>query len=192
MVDGSGRKILIVDDDDFTREMYSDVFRNAGFQVLEAKDGVEGLDMATKQMPDVVFTGIVMPRMDGFTLMDSLKKSSATAKTPVFISSHLGREEDKKEAEKHGARDFIVRDLTSPNEVVEIVSSAFAEGGEYTLQFDAYALDAQRLVRDINLNANYQCLECGEKLILKIRLDQSERGWYKVKFICPNCGWQLP
>jgi len=185
-------KILIVDDDDFTREMYRDVFQTAGYQVLEAHDGVEGLDVAIKNLPNVIFTGIVMPRMDGFTLMESLKKNTTTSRIPIFISSHLGREEDRKRAEQLGARDFIVRDLTPPKEVVGIVSKVFTVGESFILDFDAYNMDAPELAKDLNLNGNFQCMECDEKMMLKVKLDKTERGWYKTRFICPKCGWHLP
>lgn len=192
MVQTKGHSILIVDDDDFTREMYIEVFRNGGYQVFEAKDGIEGLDIATREIPSVIFTGIVMPRMDGFAFMEALRKNTSTSRIPIFVSSHLGREEDKKRSLQLGARDFIVRDMTSPNEVVEIVTRVFSEGGEYVVQFDAYALDAQRMAREVNLNENYQCMDCNEKMILKIRLDRSDKDWYKVSFICPACGWHNP
>lgn len=183
-----GKKILIVDDDVFTRDTYSDVFRQAGYTVLEAEDGVDGLDIATTQAPDVIFTGIVMPRMDGFTLMESLKKNTATSSIPVFISSHLGREEDRKHAEALGAKGFIVRDFTSPAEVVETISAAFAEGGEYVLGFDPVNLDAQKLARDIKMNSQFQCMECGERVVLKLRVGPG--GRHHASLICPRCGWQ--
>ena len=70
----SALKILLVDDDETIRGMYDDIFKKEGFEVFEAIDGVDGLDKATKNIPDVIFTGIVMPTMDGFQLMEALKK----------------------------------------------------------------------------------------------------------------------
>jgi len=182
------KTILIIDDDVFTRGTYADVFRGAGYTVLEAEDGVEGLDLATTKSPDVIFTGIVMPRMDGFTLMESLKKNMATSVIPVFISSHLGREEDKKRATELGAKGFIVRDFTSPAEIVETISAVFAEGGEYLLEFDPFNLDAQKLARDLKMNSNFQCLECDERVVIKLRAGHN--GEHKALLTCPRCGWQ--
>lgn len=187
------RRILIVDDDDFTREMYADVFRTSGYEVHEARDGVEGLDYATNEHPDVIFTGIVMPRMDGFSLMEALSKNTQTTSIPVVISSHLGREEDRKRAEKLGAKEFVVRDTTSPREVVEIVSMLFSEGGEFVLEFDPYALDAQRMAQQLRINSHFQCMECGEKILIKVRLtSKKSHTWFQAKFVCPKCGWHIP
>lgn len=183
-----GKIILIIDDDVFIRETYADVFRGAGYTVLEAGDGVEGLDLATTKNPDVIFTGIVMPRMDGFMLMESLKKNTATSVIPVFISSHLGREDDKKRANELGAKGFIVRDFTSPAEVVETISAVFAEGGEYMIEFDPFNLDAQRMAKDLSMHNNFQCMECNERLILKLRAGHNSE--HKASFVCPRCGWR--
>ncbi len=180
-------KILIVDDDQPTRGMYAEVFKNAGFNVVEANDGVSGLDIATRENPDVIFTGIVMPRMDGFSLMEELKKNVSTVNIPVVISSHLGRENDRQKANVLGAKDFIVRDVTSPREVVERVKAIFL-GGEYKLDFDAYNLDAQKMSHDLGLNSNFQCLECGQKMVLRLKRSENKLHKFEANLICPNCG----
>lgn len=185
------RTILIVDDDDFTREMYVDVFKNSGFRVIEAHDGMEGMDLAMREVPDAIFTGIVMPRMDGFTMVENLRKQVSTASIPTFVSSHLGRQEDKMRAENMGIRAFIVRDLTPPNEVVQIVSQAFTGGREYILDFNAFDHDASKLSDELKLN-NFQCMECNQKMLLKLRQDPGNKEWYQSKLVCPACGWQLP
>jgi len=186
------RTILIIDDDDFTREMYVNVFRNAEYDVLEAHDGVAGLDIATEKTPDVIFTGIVMPRMDGFSLIEALAKNTSTSSIPVVMSSHLGREDDRKRAEQLGVRDFIVRDTTTPREVVDMVTKLFSDGGEYVLEFDPYALDAQRMTQQLRINSHFQCMECGDRLILKLRsLREDGDRSFQARFVCPNCGWQV-
>jgi len=175
-------KILIVDDDMDTREMYVDVFRSASYTVFSAKDGLEGLDVAAREHPDVIFTGIIMPRMDGFTLIEALKKNVATATTPVVVNSHLGREEDQRHANELGARDFIVRDLTPPRDVVERISAMLA-GGEYAIDFDPYAMDAQRLARDLHVGNFFQC-DGDRKMLLKLRVHDPKNKTFIARFEC--------
>ena len=183
-------KILIVDDDVPLRSLYAEVFANAGYEVLEAGDGVEGLDMASKNMPDVIFTGIVMPRMDGFTMMEALKKTVMTANIPIVISSHMGREEDQQRANVLGAKDFIIRDITRPIEVVERIGSLFVQsGGEYKLEFDSEKLDAKRIAKDLNFQENFLCLDCNEKLVLDMKLVNGKDRIFETRFVCPKCGW---
>jgi CheY-like chemotaxis protein/predicted RNA-binding Zn-ribbon protein involved in translation (DUF1610 family) len=182
-------RILIIDDDIQTREMYAEIFKEAGYDILEAEDGVIGLDKATKELPDVIFTGIIMPRMDGFTLMEALKKNVSTADIPVVISSHLGREEDQKRATKLGAKDFIVRDMVSPNEILRRVNSLFSLEGN--IQFDPYSLDAPRIAKGLSLNGNFQCMECDEKMVLRVKLINDQQGAFEAHFVCPQCGWSV-
>lgn len=184
-------RILIVEDDQATREMYVEVFRSHGYDVLEAEDGVEGLDRATKEVPDVIFTGISMPRMDGFGLMEALKKLVTTANIPIIISSHLGKEEDRKRANELGARDFIVRGFTSPNEIVERISALFLNGNKFKIIFDTTALDAPRIARDLNFNSSFGCMECDEKMILELMLKNPKEKVFEASFICPKCGWRV-
>lgn len=185
-------KILLVDDDDLTREMYAEVFRLDGFEVIEAKDGIEGLDIATREIPDIIFTGIVMPRMDGFSMIQELRKIVQTASIPVVISSHFGREEDQQKANVLGARDFIIRDLVSPKQAVEKIKAILSNGGNYRIEFNPYSFDAQKLAKNLGLNENFQCMECDEKMILELNLiNDSQKKVFEIKLICPNCGWTI-
>lgn len=184
------KKILLVDDDEPTRQMYSDLFKGAGFEVIEAIDGLEGLEKAVKESPSVIFTGIIMPRMDGFTMMESLKKNIATSNIPVIISSHMGREEDRQKANVLGVRDFIVRDFTTPKKVLEKIKSIFMEEKEYRLEIDTYSMDAQKLAQDLGLNNNFQCMECDERLIFKVISKSNNAEGMEARLICPSCGWQ--
>lgn len=186
---GKKLKILMVDDDSLTREMYVEVFRNADFDVLEAMDGVEGLDKATKEVPDVIFTGIVMPRMDGFSMIEELKKNVSTANIPVIIFSHLGRETDRQKANVLGVKDFIVRDVISPKQTIKRIKALFV-GGEYRIDFNAYSLDAQKLARELGVNNDFQCLECGDKMILRVKLLDPKERKFEAGFVCPKCGWE--
>ncbi|KKP95103.1 MAG: Transcriptional regulator [Candidatus Moranbacteria bacterium GW2011_GWE1_36_7] len=183
------RKILIVDDDIELQEMYAEILQNANFEVILANDGIEGLDKATKEMPDVIFTGIVMPRMDGFSMIESLKKIVMTSAIPVVISSHMGREEDKARANELGVKDFIIRGITRPVEVIERINALFTEiGSEYKLEFNPTALDAQRLAKEFNFQSNFKCLECGESLVLDLRLINTQNRAMEAKFVCSHCG----
>jgi len=180
-------KILIVDDDEPTRTMYAEVFHKKGFEVAEAKDGVDGMDKATKDVPDVIFTGIIMPRMDGFGLMEALKKNVATSDIPVVISSHMGREEDQKRAQEMGAKDFITRDFNTPNQVVERISAIF-NSKAYRIKISSSELDAPQLSKDMHLKENLKCAACGGELVLELKPSDVKNNVFFAKFTCAQCG----
>lgn len=180
-------RILIVDDDENLRSMYAEVFKNSGFSVEEAIDGVDGLDKATKNPPEVIFTGIVMPRMDGFALIESLKKGVATKDIPVVISSHLGREEDREKAQAVGVSEFIVRDITPPNEVAKIIKGVIRGGKIYNLNFDPYGMDAPRLARDLKASGDFKCPKCQGRMVVRLSVKDLENKGMEAKIVCPKC-----
>lgn len=182
-------KILLVDDDAVLREMYAEIFQSANFEVLEANDGLAGLDKASTNLPDVIFTGIIMPRMDGFDMMEALKKTVMTANIPVVISSHMGRGTDMERAMELGAKDFIIRDATRPVEVVKRIKALFDEAGaEYRLRFDTFELDANRIAKELNFQPGFLCLDCNERLVLNLKTKNAKERIFETKFVCPNCG----
>ena len=180
------KKIVIIDDDDGTRELYANVFRSSGYEILEAKDGLEGLDLITQENPDVVFTGIVMPRMDGFSMFESMKKNVATADIPVIISSHLGREEDRRRAESLGARDFIIKGMTKPREVVERINSLF-DKKEYLIKFETNSENASKLAKEIGIANDFVCQRCGGGMVLKLIPQDYGKNIFKVEGFCQKC-----
>ena len=182
------KKILLVDDDESIRTMYAEIFNKEGFDVEEAIDGLEGLEKATQNVPDIIFTGIIMPRMDGFGLIESLRKNVATAEIPIFMSSNMGRKEDEEKAKEKGVKDFFIVGMIPPKQVVGRVKSLFGNKLSYTLKFDPKGLDATRLAEDIHLKErNYFCSKCGTDMVLSVEILNSEQGELKAKFICPVC-----
>ena len=178
-------RILIVDDNDEIRSTYSELLKKGGFDIVEAKDGVEGLDYATsKGEIDLIFTGIIMPRMDGFQLIEALKKNTTTANIPVVVNSHLGREEDRKAMFDLGARDFIVQGVITPSEVVRRIVSALGKG-EYMLNVDPKALDAQQFIFDYKYPADFKCDNCGADLAVGVSFDKEKSFSAGVK--CSGC-----
>ena len=115
------KKILVVDDDRVQRELYEDIFSSKGYETITAKDGLEGLDLALKEKPSLIFTGIIMPRMDGFEFIRNLRNNIVTAETPVIMFSHLGREEDRAKAKEFEGTEFMVKGLDGPLDILKKV-----------------------------------------------------------------------
>jgi CheY-like chemotaxis protein len=114
------KKIVVADDDFRQRVLYVDLFRQNGFEVMPAEDGLDAWEQIQKTKPDLVFTGILMPRMTGFELIENLRKNTSTNLLPIIIFSHLGREEDREKAKKLGIA-FMVKGYDSPAKILEIV-----------------------------------------------------------------------
>lgn len=183
------KKILIVDDSDEIREIYADIFRKNGFEVLTAKDGVEGADKATSEEDlAAIFTGVVMPRMDGFQMLEILKKNAVLAKIPAFINSHLGREEDRKKAEEMGLQGFFIRGIISPTEVCQKIEEKIVakKGKAYLLKVNPWELDGEVFIENNSLPLDLKCENCGSELAMEVEAGDGKIFGGEMK--CPSCG----
>lgn len=178
-------KLLLVDDDVNTRALYVEPLRAVNFDVREGNDGLDGLKIANEFVPDIIITGIIMPRMDGFGLISELKKSVTTAGIPVIFLSHLGREEDMARAMALGAKDFLIRDMTSPNDMIERVNTILTSK-EYILGIDPFNFDAAKFARDFNVNSDFICPEekSGGRVVLKLRKRNVGARSFEAELLC--------
>lgn len=120
-------KILIVEDEPGFRRTYSDLFQHFGHTVLEAADGEEGLRVAKKSKPDLVLLDLVMPKLDGYGVLEQLRSNGKTANLPVIIFSVLGEQTDIQKALDMGANDYIIKGSYSPSEVMGKIGNFLAK-----------------------------------------------------------------
>jgi len=168
-------QVLLVDDDENSRTLYAESLRAVNFEVVEAKDGLEGLELATKHAPNITVSGIIMPRMDGFQLVESLKKNVSTMHIPVLFLSHLGRGEDEKRAKELGVANFLLRDMTTPNEMVEAINACLVSD-TYVLGIDAFNFDAEKFAKAFNLNTDFICSEEKPGGRITLTLKKNKKG----------------
>lgn len=83
------KKILIVEDERDMRQALVDELSRNGFETLEAKNGKEGLESALKNHPDLILLDIVMPEMDGMTMMQKLRENVEGKKIPIILLTNL-------------------------------------------------------------------------------------------------------
>jgi len=111
------KKILIIDDDATMQEALSIQLKDSGFEVLGAGDGEEGLAVIKKEKPDLVLLDIVMPNMDGLTMLRKLREESWGKKVPVMILTVLEEEEKVQAALEGGAHDFLLKGEWKPEDI---------------------------------------------------------------------------
>lgn len=105
------QKILIVEDNDRNRELVKDILVLHGYEVLEAKDGVEGVAMAGKHGPDLVIMDIQMPVMDGITAAKILKSDPATTVITIIALTSFAMKGDKERFLAAGFDDYIAKPI---------------------------------------------------------------------------------
>lgn len=103
------KTILTIDDSRMMREMLLMVLQGAGFNVVQAEDGVEGLEALARAAPDLIITDINMPRMDGYGVIEGVRQDPRYRAMPILVLSTESSPEKKKRARDAGATGWIVK-----------------------------------------------------------------------------------
>jgi two-component system chemotaxis sensor kinase CheA len=114
-------KILIVDDSITTRSLERSILEAHGYQVRLAVDGVEALQKLGAEPFDLVITDVMMPRMDGFELLQEMKRRKETERIPVIVVTSLERPEEQERGLSLGADAYIVKRKFDQRELLNIV-----------------------------------------------------------------------
>jgi len=120
--------ILIIEDDADLLELYSIKFKQEGFLPIEAKNGREGLEEIKKKKPDIILLDILMPKMDGFEFLKTLKEEMKILDIPIVILSNLSQEFEIQEGYRLSAVRYLVKANYTPEEVVEEVKQVLRGG----------------------------------------------------------------
>ena len=120
------KKIVLVEDDVMLQEMYQTKLKNEGFEVFLAENGDVGYKIICEQMPDLVLLDIMMPILDGFAVLEMLKKNPATKDIKVIMMTNLSTDEDRKKGESMGATDYLVKANMTPEQVNDVVKKNLA------------------------------------------------------------------
>lgn len=118
-------KILIVDDQNFIRMILKKILEPAGYELIEAEDGSEGISRYKEHRPDIVLLDIVMPDTDGIECLKQIMEFDANAK--VVMCSSVSQMAIEKKTTQLGAYDFIVKPFES-DRVMEAVSKSLSGG----------------------------------------------------------------
>jgi len=107
-------RVLFVEDDPTVAQMYRLKLELDGYQVIMARDGEEGLRLADELGPDLVFLDIRLPKMDGFAVLEGLRKCERTRNVPVVILSNYGEQDLVERGLKLGALEYLIKSQTTP------------------------------------------------------------------------------
>ena len=115
-------RVLVAEDEADIRELLVDILADAGYEVIGVDDGRKALDTARSLHPDIVLLDVMMPAMDGFEVLASLKAEAETASVPVIMVTAKAQKQDQAEAMKRGAMGYV----TKPWEAGEIEAKVAA------------------------------------------------------------------
>lgn len=122
------QKILVVDDDTYLRDLYEEVLKDEGFEVDIATDGQEGLAKMTEGGYDLILLDVVMPKMDGLSVLNALSQNSPQSKNgPIILLTNLAHDPIIKEALSKGAHSYLIKTDSTPDKIIENVKKILSD-----------------------------------------------------------------
>ena len=121
MVEEKQIHVLLVEDDTFLANIYKTKFEMEKFKISTADNGVSGYEDAKKKQPDIILLDILLPKIDGFMVLEKLKADPETKDISVILLTNLGQKDDVEKGLEMGAADYLIKAHFKPSEVVEKV-----------------------------------------------------------------------
>lgn len=119
-------KVLIVDDDSGIRKLLGRFLEREGFITLEAENGLDGVETAKKETPDLIIMDVMMPQMDGLTAARLIKFYKPLSQVPIIFLTAKDEEKEIELAEETRAEAYITKPF-DVRQVIEVVKSLFEE-----------------------------------------------------------------
>jgi DNA-binding response OmpR family regulator len=111
-------KILVAEDDTYLANAYRVKLTKEGFEIQLASDGEDVLKILPTFSPDIILLDLMMPKIDGFTVLQILRNTDQWKNIPIIITSNLGQKEDVDKAMTLGATDYIVKSDSSISDIL--------------------------------------------------------------------------
>ncbi|GAC1459655.1 MAG: hypothetical protein NVSMB70_04770 [Chamaesiphon sp.] len=105
-------KVLVIEDEQYLREDLLETLQCMYFEVIGAENGVVGIQLAIRDLPDLIVCDIMMPELDGYGVLKTLRKTSSTAKIPFIFISAKADKSDMQESMNLGADEYITKPFT--------------------------------------------------------------------------------
>ena len=120
-------KIMLVEDDNSLREIYSIRLVAEGYEVVSAGDGEEALAMAVQERPDLVLSDVMMPKISGFDMLDILRSTPETKNIKVIMMTALSSEDQRQRGESLGADKYLVKSQVGIEDVINAVHEVMGD-----------------------------------------------------------------
>lgn len=116
------KRILVIDDDLYMRELYDEILKGAGYAVETAVDGKEGIEKLGRGGFDLTLLDMMMPKIDGLGVLNELTKNPPAVKNgPIILLSNLGHEHVIEEAKQKGASSYLIKADITPDQLLKAV-----------------------------------------------------------------------
>ena len=122
-------KILIIEDDQFLVTLLGTKLEKEGFDVSIAMDGEEGFDKAKEEKPQFILLDLILPKLNGFSVLEKIRKDSDLKQTPVVLLTNLGEKSDVEKGINLGADGYLVKADYTPDEIIQKIKEVAEKKG---------------------------------------------------------------
>ena len=123
-------KVLLVEDDNNLREIFEMRLQAEGYDTLSASDGEEALMIATREKPGLIIADVMMPKLSGFEMLETLRAAPEIGNAKVIMMTALGQAEDRARGEKLGVVKYLVKSQVTLEDFVRVVREVLPPGGQ--------------------------------------------------------------
>ncbi len=182
-------KILLVDDDHLLLRLYEQRLASDQFDVITATNGEMCLRTLEELTPQAIVLDLVMPGLDGLTVLQRLKDHPDWHAIPVLVFSNRGAPEDIDAALALGADDYLIKTQSTPSDLVEKIQAvlgrheADGEGRRFRVPLNRLAGTASEVLQ---LEKDMLCPKCGAPMLLDIVMAGAGAKDFTGSLVCPN------
>lgn len=184
------KKILIVDDEEILRKIYSDRLTFEGFTVETAADGEEAMAKIRTSPPNLVLLDILMPKLNGLQVLEQLNTDTALKAIPVIVLSNVVNDENIKKALALGAKDYLLKTNFSPNEIINKIRTLMDSSVEKSYRIsprEGYG-DVIKISQDFPFMNLYKCPSCGGTLVFEMKPTKNpDDHQFVTSVVCDSC-----
>lgn len=119
----SNPRVLLIEDDTLLVNMYRAKFENEGYEMLDAGDGEEGLQLALSEDVDIIILDLMLPKLSGTDLLAKLRKDPKGKNIPVVVLTNLTQEGEAKETLALGVKEYLIKANLTPSQLVEKIKA---------------------------------------------------------------------
>lgn len=122
--------VVFVEDDPVLQQTFTDFLKSEGYTVVSAMDGAEGLEAIQKTLPDLILLDLILPKMDGFEVLQAIKADTKTKDIPVIVLTNLEGTGDVEKALELGATTYLVKANYELDDILKKIKSVLPDGPE--------------------------------------------------------------
>jgi|SRR5215831_10502075 len=174
METGSGRKILIIEDETDVADLLTLNLRKAGYKISTATDGASGLQKARNNKPDFIILDLMLPKMSGLEVCRILKSDTATAQMPILMLTAKAEEVDRIVGLEFGADDYVTKPF-SPREIVLRIRAILRRGEKADESLSAGPISIDPARHEVRVNGKLVHLTSIEFKLLRALIQRRGR-----------------